>query len=232
MITTTFIIVIVAFSIYCFNDRNAMYKYLFHPYSIKRNNEHYRFLTHAFIHADTMHLALNVFALYMFGYAVESHYYLLDSGEYIGLYTSLFYDKNSADPEEIVRATRIGKIAYLGLFTGGIYAASITEYFKNKNNPSYSSLGASGAIEAIIFSYIIIQPFNTLYLFVLPMPAWLLGIVFLAGSYYLSKRKTGDPEADRIGHEAHFWGAIFGVIYTVALKPSLVTNIFHSIFNH
>ena len=62
------------------------------------------------------------------------------------------------------------------------------------------------------------------------MPAWLLGILFLAGSYYLSKRKTGDPEADRIGHEAHFWGAIFGVIFTIILKPSLVTNIFNSIF--
>ena len=230
MITTTFIIVILAFSLYCFYDKTALYKYLFHPYSIKHNKEHYRFLTHAFIHGDTMHLAFNVFALYMFGYAVEDHYYLLPDGNYIGLYTSLFYDKDSADPEELLNATRKAKIAYLALFTGGIYAASITEYFKHRNNPSYSSLGASGAIEAIIFSYIIIQPFTTLYLFVLPMPAWLLGILFLAGSYYLSKRKTGDPEADRIGHEAHFWGAIFGVIFTIILKPSLVTNIFNSIF--
>ena len=230
MVTTVFLILILVFSAYCFYDKNAMYKYLFHPYSIKRNNEHYRFLTHAFIHGDTMHLIFNVFALYMFGYAVEDHYYQLDNGEYMGLYTSLFC-KDASDPVEVLRATRIAKIAYLGLFTGGIYAASITEYFKNRNNPSYSSLGASGAIEAIIFSYIIIQPFATLYLFVLPMPAWLLGIVFLAGSYYLSKRKTGDPDADRIGHEAHFWGAIFGVIYTIALKPSLITNIFHSVFN-
>ena len=207
-----------------------MYKYLFHPYSIKRNNEHYRFLTHAFIHGDTMHLIFNVFALYMFGYAVENSYYQLDNGDSMGLYTSLFC-RDPDDPEEVLRATKLGRIAYLGLFTGGIYAASITEYFKNRNNPSYSSLGASGAIEAIIFSYIIIQPFTTLYLFVLPMPAWLLGVVFLGGSYYLSKRKTGNPEADRVGHEAHFWGAIFGVIFTICLKPSLASEFITTIFN-
>lgn len=221
MVTTTFLILILGFSLYCFYDRTAMYKYLFHPYSIKRNNEHYRFLTHAFIHGDTMHLFLNVFSLWMFGYAVEDIYY-------VDLFLS---DPYNPTDEDRIHAIKLARLAYIGLFTGGIYAASITEYFKNKNNPSYSSLGASGAIEAIIFSFIIIQPFQTLYLFVLPMPAWLLGIVFLAGSYYLSKRKTGDPEADRVGHEAHFWGAIFGVLYTIALKPSLITTFIHSIFN-
>jgi membrane associated rhomboid family serine protease len=177
-----------------------------------------------------MHLFLNLFALYMFGYALEDGYYRIEgSTESIGMYTALFC-RDVNDPEEVLRATKLGKLAYLGLFTGGIYAASITEYFKHRNNPSYSSLGASGAIEAIIFSYIIIEPFTTLYLFFLPMPAWLLGIVFLGGSYYLSKRKTGDPDTDRIGHEAHFWGAIFGVVYTVILKPSLVTEFFSKIF--
>ncbi len=231
MVTTTFLILIIVFSVFCFYDKNSMYKYLFHPYSIKHNKEHYRFLTHAFIHGDTMHLFLNVFALYMFGYAVEQSYYKIDgTNDLIGMYPSLFC-RDVNDPAEVLRATRIGRLAYIALFTGGIYAASITEYFKHRNNPSYSSLGASGAIEAIIFSFIIIQPFQTLYLFVLPMPAWLLGIVFLAGSYYLSKRKTGDPDADRIGHEAHFWGAIFGIIFTICLKPSLVSEFFHTISN-
>jgi len=221
MVTTTFLIIILGFSIYCFYDRTAMYKYLFHPYSIKRNNEHYRFLTHAFIHGDTMHLFLNAFALYMFGYAVEDVYY-------VDLFLN---DPYNPTEEDKIHAIKLARLAYIGLFTGGIYAASITEYFKHRNNPSYSSLGASGAIEAIIFSFIIMEPFQTLYLFVLPMPAWLLGVIFLAGSYYLSKRKTGDPDADRVGHEAHFWGAIFGILFTIALKPSLVTTLFHTITN-
>jgi len=220
MITTTFILIILAFSVYCFYDRNAMYKYLFHPYSIKHNNEHYRFLTRAFVHGDTIHLALNLFALYMFGYAVENNCY-------VGIFLANKYDFTD---EEYDHAVKMAKLAYIGLFTGGIYAASLTEYFKHRNHTWYSSLGASGAIEAIIFSFIIIRPFETLYLFLFPMPAWLLGVVFLGGSYYLSKRKTGDPNADRIGHEAHFWGAIFGVVYTIILKPSLVVELFSRIF--
>lgn len=216
MVTTTLIIVILAFSVYAFYDRSLMNKYLFHPYSISRFNEHYRFLTHAFIHGDTLHLFLNVFSLWMFGYQVEER-------DFVDLFTDKFGEE---------QAFKFAKLAYIGLFTGGIYAASITEYYRNKNNSSYSSLGASGAIEAIIFSFIIINPFQTLYLFILPMPAWLLGILFLGVSYYLSKRKTGDPETDRVGHEAHFWGAIFGVVYTIALKPELFTIFFRTIFNH
>lgn len=216
MVTTTFIIIILVISVYCFYDRSLMYKYLFHPYSIKHNNEHYRFLTHAFIHGDTLHLGLNVFSLWMFGYQVEN-------SDFVDLFTEKYGEET---------AFKLAKLAYIGLFTGGIYAASITEYFRNRNNPSYSSLGASGAIEAIIFSFIIINPFQTLYLFVLPMPAWLLGVLFLVMSYYLSKRKTGDPETDRVGHEAHFWGAIFGVFYTIALKPELLSTFIRTITRH
>jgi membrane associated rhomboid family serine protease len=229
MVTTALLAVIVLFSLYCFADPAKLQKYMFHPYSINKFGEHYRFLSHAFIHGGLMHLGLNVFCLYIFGYAIEESYYRFENGQSIGLYVTLFCD-NFNDPEQVQRGIKLAKVAYLGLFTGGIYAASITEYFRNRNNPYYSSLGASGAIEAIIFSYIIIKPADKLYLFTIPMPAWLLGILFLGGSYYMSKRKTGDPEADRIGHEAHFWGAIFGIIYTIILKPSLFVGFFEAIF--
>ena len=219
MITITFLVIILVFSVYCFYDKSKLHKYLFHPYSIKNNNEHYRFLTHAFIHGSNLHLLLNVFALWTFGYIVEGSYYV-----------ELFIDpeKYNADGtptiENMTHAVRMAKLAYIGLFTGGIYASSITEYFRNRNNPSYSSLGASGAIEAIIFAYIMISPKDTLYFFVLPMPAWLLGVLFLAGSYYLSKRKQKGTHSDNIGHEAHFWGAIFGAVYTIAIKPQLAID--------
>lgn len=229
MVTTTFLIIILAFSLYCFYDRTAMYKYLFHPYSIKHNNEHYRFLTHAFIHFDYRHLLLNSLGLFIFGYALEDDYYSNRYGESFGMYTAIFC-RDVDDPVELAKATKLGKLAYVVLFTGGIYAASIKEYFKHRNNPSYSSLGASGAIEAVTFSYIIIEPGKTLYLFFLPMPAWLLGVAFLVVSYYLSKTKTGDPETDKIGHDAHIWGAIFGIVFTIILKPSLAVDFFAKIF--
>ncbi len=219
MITITFLVIILVFSVYCFYEKDKLHKYLFHPYSIYHNGEHYRFLTHAFIHGSNLHLLLNVFALWTFGYVVEESYYV----------TLFLPDPDNASEADIDHAIKMARLAYIGLFTGGIYASSITEYFRNRNNPSYSSLGASGAIEAIIFSYIIISPTDTLYFFVLPMPAWLLGVLFLVGTYYLSKRKQKGSYSDNIGHEAHFWGAIYGVLFTIALKPQLAVTFFRSV---
>ena len=89
-----------------------MNKYLFHPYSIHHNKEHYRFLTHAFIHGDFMHLAFNCLALYSFGITLEEGFF--------------------GNPD-IFENVKLGKLYYILLFTGGIYAASFTEYFRNKN---------------------------------------------------------------------------------------------------
>ncbi|PBQ30774.1 rhomboid family intramembrane serine protease [Sphingobacteriaceae bacterium] len=209
MITYTFLAIIVAFSLYCFNDRNAMYKYMFHPYSIYHNKEHYRFLTHAFIHGDYMHLIFNCFALYSFGLSLEENY---------------FGNPNAFDP-------KIGKLYYILLFTGGIYAASITEYLRNKNNPSYSSLGVSGAVSSIIFSCIIISPSNPISIFFVSggIPSWIFGILLLGISYYLIRRKRTSAYTDNISHESHFWGALFGIAFTIITKPSLMSEFFHKI---
>src|SRR5687768_5223814 len=98
MITITFLVIILVYSIYCFNDKRAMQKYLFHPYSIHYHKEHYRFLTHAFIHGDYLHLIFNALALYSFG---------------LGLEEGFFGDPRFFDP-------KLGKLYYIILFTGGI----------------------------------------------------------------------------------------------------------------
>ena len=172
MITYAFIAIIIVFSVYCFNDRNAMAKYLFHPYSIYHNKEHYRFLTHAFIHGDFMHLAFNLIAFYSFGSALENHFF-----------PQLFGEK-------------LGKLYYILLFTGGIYAASLTEYFRNKNNPSYSSLGASGAVSSIMFCCIMVSPLSQISLFFFPMQGWIAGALLLGVSYYLIRRKKTSSYSD------------------------------------
>ncbi|MDI1354848.1 MAG: rhomboid family intramembrane serine protease [bacterium] len=199
MITYTFLALIISFSIYCFNDRAVMAKYLFHPYSIHHHGEHYRFLTHAFIHGDYMHLAFNCLALYSFGLYLEQGF---------------FSNPAIFDP-------RWGKLYYILLFTGGIYAASITEYFRNKNNPDYSSLGASGAISSVMFCFIMISPMSKIYLFFFPMQGWLAGVLLLGVSYYLIRRKKTSSYTDNISHESHFWGAMFGVAFILILKPEL-----------
>jgi membrane associated rhomboid family serine protease len=202
MITKILSLFIVVCSLIGFANPSIIEKYIFSPYLIKHYKQHYRFLSHAFFHANFLHLFLNVWIFWMFGNVIEYNYQLL-------------FDE------------KLGKIYFLILFTGGIYASSIAEYIKHKNNPSYASLGASGAIEAVVFSFIIMNPFQWLYFFFIPMPAWLIGLLFLIFSFYMSKRKLPN---DRIGHEAHFWGAIFGIVFTFIIKPSLLLAYFDLIF--
>ena len=208
MITYTFLTIIVVFSIYCFNDRSAMSKYLFHPYSIYHNKEHYRFLTHAFIHGDFFHLIFNCLALYSFGITLEEDYFGND------------YYFNP----------KIGKIYYILLFTGGIYAASFTEYFRNKHDSSYSSLGASGAISSIMFCFIMVSPLSQISLFFFPMQGWIAGILLLGVSYFLIKKKRSGTYSDNISHESHFWGALFGVAFILILKPGLIRQFIEQVF--
>lgn len=200
MITLTLLLIIITFSLVCFNDQAALHKYLFHPYSIHHHGEHYRFLTHAFIHGDLMHLAFNCLALYSFGSVLEDYFF-----------PQLFGPK-------------LGKIYYLILFTGGIYAASITEYYRNRNNSAYSSLGASGAISSIMFCFIMVSPLSKISLFFFPMQGWIGGVLLLGISYYLIQRKKNSSYSDNISHESHFWGALFGIAFILALKPQLLKH--------
>jgi membrane associated rhomboid family serine protease len=208
MITYTFLAIILIFSIYCLNDRNAMVKYMFHPYSIAHNHEHYRFLTHAFIHGDFLHLAFNCLAFYSFGLILEEQF---------------FGNPAIFDP-------RIGKFYYILLFTGGIYAASVTEYFRNRNNPDYSSLGASGAISSVMFCFIMVSPMSNISLFFFPMKGWIAGVLLLGVSYYLIRRKRTSSYSDNISHESHFWGALFGVVFVLIIKPVLAKYFIYEIF--
>ncbi len=186
-----------------------MAKYLFHPYSIKHNGEHYRFLSHAFIHGDYIHLAFNCLALFSFGRILED--------EFFG--NPAIFDPN------------LGKLYYVLLFTGGIYAASFTEYFRNKNNPDYSSLGASGAISSILFCFIMISPLSKISFFFFPMQGWIAGVLLLGVSYFLIKRKRTSSYSDNISHESHFWGALFGVAFILVLKPSMAKYFFLQILS-
>lgn len=192
-----------------------MNKYMFHPFSIYHGKEHYRFLTHAFIHGDMIHLAFNCLALFSFGLSLEEN-----------LLPQIVAGSSDPAPEDI----RLAKIYYLILFTGGIYAASVTEYLRNKNNEEYSSLGASGAISSIMFCWIMIIPKGTIGLFFIPMPGWVAGILLLGISYYLIMRKKKTDYSDNISHESHFWGALFGITFIIIIKPAIVKHFISQIF--
>ena len=183
IVTFTILIACVGFSMYAFSDRSIMDKYLFNAYAIKHFNQKYRFLSHAFIHADYAHLIINMYVLYSFGRIIESQVYPFLFGKYSTLYFILMY-------------------------TMGIYASSFADYIKHKNNQYYNAVGASGAVSALVFSFILIAPVETLGLF-LPLPAWLFGFLYLGYSFYMDRRK-----GDNIAHGAHAWGAVFGFLFT------------------
>jgi len=207
MVTYTLLALIIVFSLYCFNSAGVMHKYLFYPYQIKRNNEHYRFLTHGFIHANYIHLGFNVFALYSFGLPLEEALF----PHYFGY--------------------QMAKVYYILLFTGGIYASSISEYFRHRNNVSYTSLGASGAISSVLFSFIIISPLTEVFLLFIPLKGWMAGLLLLGVSYYLIIRKRKGKYNDGISHEAHYMGALFGLVFTLILKPELAIRFINIIKN-
>ncbi len=201
MITYVIMITTVVVSVLAMENNMMKGKLMFNPYLINHNNEWYRFISNAFIHADWTHLAFNMFALYVFGRAVEEEYRFI------------FMNK--------------GGLFYVLLYIGGMVLSSLYEYERNKNNIHYNALGASGAVSSVVFAYIIISPTQKLiFLFLpVPLPAYLFGILFLAIEYYMGKKGQTN-----IGHNAHFWGAVHGIIFTVLLKPSLITTFFQQIF--
>lgn len=217
MITYTLLALITVFSVYCFYNKAAMNKYLFHPFSIYYGKEHYRFLTHAFIHGDWMHLAFNWIALLTFGLTLEEKFlpWIV-----------------AGNDEPTIQDFQLAKVYYIILFTGGIYAASVTEYIRNRKNESYSSLGASGAISSIIFCYIMIYPKGVIGMFFIRMPGWIFGLLLLAISYFLIMRKKKTDYNDNISHESHFWGAIFGIVFILIIKPSVFKEFLTQIFGN
>jgi len=115
-------------------------------------------------------------------------------------------------------------IEFLILYLAGIVVSDISTYIKFQNHSGYRSLGASGAVSAIIFSSILVYPLNTIYIYFIPMNAFIFGILYLIYSYYQAKNST-----DNINHDAHFYGAVFGIIYTFILIPGVLTHFFREI---
>ncbi len=184
----------------CLNNHEWFLKLEFTPFRVQKYNEQYRFITHGLVHADWMHLLFNMFALYFFGPVVQ--YYMQFN----------FGDK--------------GILYFILMYVGALAVASLPTFAKQKNNAHYHSVGASGAISAVVFSSIIFNPMNKICLYgVLCFPGILWGIIYLVYSYYQGKKNEGF-----INHDAHFAGAVFGILFTIATKPTLVIDFFEQLY--
>ena len=198
-----FIILIatVIVSIMAFGNAELFNKLVFNAYNIKHRKESWRFVSYALVHSGWLHLLVNMWVLYSFGNNVE-HTFLYMYG---------------------VK----GRIYYLLLYAGGILFSTLYDYGKNKDNPYYNAVGASGAVSAVVFASILMYPNSGIYLFPIPfaLPAWIFGLLYLAYSVYMAKNGR-----DNIGHNAHFYGAIFGIVFTVIAVPHVISNFFQQLF--
>ena len=176
-------------SFLAFERRDMFYKMQFNAWCIKRDKEWYRFFSYALLHADWGHLLINLFVLWSFSNVVIS-YFKMDYG-------------------------RMAEVYFLALYLGGTIFSTLYDYWKNQDNIYYNAVGASGAVSAVVFASIILHPTGKIFFYFIPIgiPSWLFGIFYLVYSAYMGKRAQ-----DNVGHNAHFWGAIFGVLFTLLIN--------------
>lgn len=192
-------------SIIAFNRRDIFNKLQLNPYAVYHKKEWYRILSHGFLHADWVHLFVNMFVLYSFGSAVESIFKQLAANGII----------------------QSPVLVYLILYFGSMIFATVTTIAKHRDNEWYNSIGASGAVSAVVFTSIFFQPLANLYFFaVIPIPGIVFGALYLGYSHYMSRK--GD---DNINHDAHFIGALFGFIFPLFLDPKLINVFLNQLFN-
>jgi membrane associated rhomboid family serine protease len=189
-ITLTIIIITCAITLTGFRNGKVVDDLIFWPPAISKKYQYYRFITCGLIHADYMHLIFNMLTLYFFGTIMEAYY----QGQ-LGLQ----------------------KYYYLALYIGALIVSNIPTYIKHRNDYNYRSLGASGAVSAVLFAFILLRPWQQIIVLFIPVPAIIYGGLFLFYSAYMS-RKGGD----HVNHDAHFYGALFGILFTIAVRPGVI----------
>lgn len=116
----------------------------------------------------------------------------------------------------------LGPVHFIALYFSALIFSSIPSLIMHKDNPEYATIGASGAVEAVLFSYIFVFPTEKLILILLPIPipAWIFGLLFLVYSVYEGRRGKGN-----VNHGAHIAGAAWGVLYLLFFVPNSVDHI-------
>jgi membrane associated rhomboid family serine protease len=194
MITYLIIGITAVVSFLAFQNVSLMEKLQFNAAQVIHRKQYYRLISHAFVHVSWTHLIVNMLVLYFFGRNVESYF------EY--------FFGNKAE------------IYFVVLYIGGMLVSNIWSLIKHQNDYYYNAVGASGAVSAVLFTFIFLDPWEMLYLFaIIPIPGIVFGVGYLIYSYQMGKRKS-----DNVAHDAHFLGAVFGFIFPIILKPELFSR--------
>ena len=199
-ITYAIILITCIISIITFSNSSVKKELILSPYKVLHEKKVWLLITHAFIHADFLHLFFNMYVLYMFG-----------------PYLELYFEYNAS----------LGFISYMLFYILSAIFATIPALYKNGNNPNYLSLGASGAVSAVVFAYIVLYPLRELGIILLPgiwIPGFIFGILYLLAENYMSKKKYSN-----IAHDAHISGALFGVFFILFFDLKNASNFIETI---
>ena len=188
LITLLIIAVTCVVSVAAFSNRPLFDALILWPPAIRRDRQYYRLLSYGLIHADGTHLFFNMFTLYFFGAAMA------------GLYQRL-----------------LGPFGFVIFYAGALLVSILPAYLRNRDNSRYRSLGASGAVSAVLFAFILVQPWATILVFVLPVPAIVYAVLYLGYTFAMDRQRS-----DRVNHSAHLWGALYGVVATVLIEPRVL----------
>ena len=185
-ITIVIMVITCIVSFVSFSDEAIKNKLIFYPPYITEQNQWYRFITHGLIHADIPHLAFNMISFYFFGRIVELQF------------KAIF--------------PQTGILLYILMYVSALIVSELPSYFKHKNNYNYASLGASGAVSAVVFIGILLRPSDGIRIFPIPfdIPGFVFAPLFIIISAYLDKKGNTN-----IGHSAHIWGALYGVAFMI-----------------
>ena len=162
-----------------------------------------------------------LFALNPWSLVRERKYYtLLTSGLIHADVGHLFFNMFSFYFFAFTLEQLIGHWQFLTIYVASLVLSDVTTVVKHRDDPNYFCVGASGAVTAVLFSFIVYEPRATIGIFgVIPMRAWLFAVVFVAYSYWSARfRQT------RVNHAAHLWGAVSGLALTLLLDPAAFGN--------
>jgi membrane associated rhomboid family serine protease len=187
-ITVIIVIITAIISFTGFSNPKVIDDLIFYPPAVSKRNQWYRFFSCGLIHADWGHLLFNMLSLYFFGPVVENAF-------------SDFFPEG-------------GKWLYLLLYVTALMASLLPTYNKHKDDYYYRSLGASGAVSAIIFAGLLLSPSSEVFLFFIPIPipGFIFAPLYVLLSAYMDRRGGGN-----INHSAHLWGALYGFAFTIVI---------------
>jgi len=180
-----------------FKNARLMNDLILWPPAISRQREYYRLVTYGVVHADIGHLFFNMFTLFFFGRVMEGFF-----------------------------ASRLGGLGFVLFYIGALVASILPTFLKHRADPNYRSLGASGAVSAVLFAFILLAPWQRIVVLVVPMPAIVYAVLYTAYSIYMDRRGQG-----MVNHSAHLWGAAYGVVFTLLMDarvlPYFINELLH-----